>query len=601
MNHVHEKLEKTISTLPNQPGVYLMKNSDARIIYIGKAGSLKKRVSSYFQKSDQDIKTRILVKNIHDIDYIVTDSEIEALLLENTLIKKHKPKYNVRLKDDKRYPYIAVTLHEKYPRVTYTRKLIQNGDRYFGPYTDARAARETVILINKIFKLKTCKKDIPLPPGERPCLNYQMGMCQGVCQGEVTRQEYREVIDNVIYFLEGEINPVIENLQSLMKNYSGNYQYEKAARIRDMIFNIQSVSETQNVVTPIGKDEDYIDIAGTGKEALLLLFEFRKGVMTGKKISVFDNIDYSSPAEILSYFLIDYYRRSDIPARIITPLQLHDRPMIQRYLHSRSGADIQITAPRTSREQKVSSLLKRNLDMLRASHDTEDDDTSNSAMLFELQQALNLPDIPEHIECVDISNIQGTHAVASMVHFTHGQPDKKEYRRYKIRSFTTANDPGMIHEVVGRRLQYLANESAPLPQLLVIDGGRAQLSRAIEAMEALDITIPIIGLAKRFEEIYTHPSGEPIRLPKTSEALKLLQRVRDEAHRFAITYHKKLRDSQATRSILDDIPGIGKSTRTRILSNIDDPEKLKHMDIHQIASIPGIGQKTAEKIYNHFH
>ncbi len=507
MNHVPEKLDKIISTLPAQPGVYLMKNSDEDIIYIGKAGSLKKRVSSYFQKTDRDIKTRILVKNIHDIDYIVTDSEIEALLLENTLIKKHKPRYNVRLKDDKRYPYITVTLHEKYPRVLYTRKLLSNGDRYFGPYTDAKAARETVILINKIFKLKTCKKNIPLPPGERPCLNYQMGMCQGACQGDVTRDEYREVIDNVIYFLEGEITPVIENLQSLMINFSGNYQYEKAARIRDMIFNIQSVSESQNVVTPIGKDEDYIDIAGTGNEALVLLFEFRKGVMTGKKISVFDNIDYSSPAEILSYFLIDYYRRSDIPARIITPLKLHDRPMIQRYLHSRSGADIQITSPKASREQKIASLLKKNLDMLRVSHDTEDDDTRNSAMLFELQQALNLPDIPEHIECVDISNIQGTHAVASMVHFTHGQPDKKEYRRYKIHSYTTANDPGMIHEVVGRRLQYLINESIPLPQLLVIDGGRAQLSRAIEAMEALDITIPVIGLAKRFEEIYTHPSG----------------------------------------------------------------------------------------------
>ncbi|MFW5862790.1 MAG: excinuclease ABC subunit UvrC [Spirochaetota bacterium] len=598
---MREKLEKSISTLPNQPGVYLMKNSDEDIIYIGKAGLLKKRVSSYFQKSDQDIKTRILVKNIHDIDYIVTDSDIEALLLENTLIKKHKPRYNVRLKDDKRYPYITVTLHEKYPRVMYTRKLMHNGDRYFGPYTDAKAARETVILINKIFKLKTCKKDIPLPPGERPCLNYQMGMCQGVCQGEVTRQEYREVIDNVIYFLEGEINPVIENLQSLMKNYSANYQYEKAARIRDMIFNIQSVSEAQNVVTPIGKDEDYIDIAGTGKEALVLLFEFRKGVMTGKKISVFDNIDYSSPSEILSYFLIDYYRRSDIPARIITPLKLHDRPMIQRYLHSRSGGDIQISAPKASREQKIASLLKKNLDMLRASHDIENDDNRNSAILFELQQALNLPHIPDHIECVDISNIQGTHPVASMVHFTHGQPDKKEYRRYKIRSFTTANDPGMIHEVVGRRLQYLANESAPLPRLLVIDGGRAQLSRAIEAMEALDITIPVISLAKRFEEIYTHPSGEPIRLPETSEALKLLKRVRDEAHRFAITYHKKIRGSAATRSILDDIPGIGKSTRTRILSNIDDPAKLKVMSIQEIADLPGIGQKTAEKIYNHFH
>ncbi len=601
MKDAPEKLEKVISSLPAQPGVYLMKDREGSIIYIGKAGSLKKRVSSYFQKVDQDIKTRLLVKNIADIDYIVTDSEIEALLLENTLIKKHKPRYNVRLKDDKRYPYIAITLHEKYPRVIYTRRLVNNGDRYFGPYTDAKAAKETVTLINKTFKLKTCKKDIPLKDGERPCLNYQMGMCQGPCRGEVSREEYREVIDNVIYFLEGEVNPVIENLQSLMKKHSQDYQFEKAARIRDMIFNIQSISETQHVVTPIGKDEDYVDIATGRREALVLLFEFRKGVMTGKKIAVFDNVDYSSPGEILSYFLIDYYRRSDVPGRILTPVKLDDRQMIQRYLHSRSGRETGIIPPRTSHEQKVSSLLKKNLDMIIANRKGEDTPDDSIAILEELQEALGLPALPDNIECFDISNIQGTHSVASMVHFTNGEPDKSQYRRYRIRGYTSANDPGMIHEVVGRRLQYCINEPVPLPRLLVIDGGRTQLARAREAMEALDVDIPVIGLAKKLEEIYIHPSQPPLRLDRNSNALKLLQRIRDEAHRFAVTYHTKIRDKNATRSILDEIPGIGQSTRTRLLARIDDPSSLKDMNIEEITGIPGIGRKTAEKIFNHFH
>ncbi len=591
-----DTLEQKIKNLPSQSGVYLFINQKKEIIYIGKASSLKKRVASYFQKN-LDAKTRVLVSNIADIDVIVTQSEIEALLLESSLIKKHKPKYNIQQKDDKRFPYIAITLHEKFPRVIFTRKLFANGDRYYGPYTDAHAARKTVALLNKTFKLKTCTRDIPLKQHERPCLNHQMGRCQGVCTGVVTEDEYRKVIDTVMQFLDGKIDPVLENLTALMNAYAHAMRFESAAKVRDMIFDIQKMLQTQHVVTPLGQNQDYIGITTHKDEAYILVFQFRHGSLTGKRIFVYNNAEYTNRSLLTSQFIVEYYEHNEPPHAIVIPLMIEDRHIVEEYLTSKTTQPVHIVIPKTDHEKAVMQMLHKNLDLVIAQKISP---TWQKA-LFELQEVLQLPTLPVDIECFDISNIQGTYAVASMVHFTDGMPNKKEYRRYRIRAYTKPDDPGMIHEVIGRRLQHLLNEGLPLPDLLVIDGGKGQLSRAVEAMQALECSVPIIALAKRLEEIYFPQGSDPLRLPATSFALKILQSIRDEAHRFAITYHRNLRDTHMTASILDHIHGVGVQYKKKLLQSFDTIEHIKQSDAAAIAQQAKIPLTVAQKIYDFFH
>jgi len=593
---MEDTLEQKLKNLPLKPGVYLFINQKNEIIYIGKASSLKKRVTSYFQKN-LDAKTRVLVSHIADIDYIVTQSEIEALLLESSLIKKHKPKYNIQQKDDKRFPYIAITLHEKFPRVIFTRKLYHNNNRYYGPYTDAHAARKTVALLNKTFKLKTCTKDIPLKPNERPCLNHQMGRCQGVCTGIVTEDEYRNVIHTVMQFLDGNIDPVLENLTELMNSYSQAMRYESAAQVRDMIFDIQKMLQAQHVVTPLGQNQDFFGITTHKDEAYILVFQFRHGSLTGKRIFVYNNAEYTSRSSLIAQFIVEYYASNEPPQAIVIPDMIEDRHIIEEYLTSKTSQHVHLTTPKTDHEKAVMQMLNHNLDLAIAQKIAP----SWQKALFELQEALKLPTLPVDIECFDISNIQGTFAVASMVHFTDGMPNKKEYRRYRIRAYTKPDDPGMIHEVVGRRLQHLLNEGLPLPDLLVIDGGKGQLSRACEVMEALGCSVPVIGLAKRLEEIYFPQGSDPLRLSPTSPALKLLQVIRDEAHRFAITYHRNLRDKNMTASVLDNIHGVGAQYKKKLLQSFDTVEHIKQSDAATIAKEANIPLTVAQKIYDFFH
>lgn len=593
---MEDTLEQKLKNLPLKPGVYLFINQKNEIIYIGKASSLKKRVTSYFQKN-LDAKTRVLVSHIADIDYIVTQSEIEALLLESSLIKKHKPKYNIQQKDDKRFPYIAITLHEKFPRVIFTRKLYHNNNRYYGPYTDAHAARKTVALLNKTFKLKTCTKDIPLKPNERPCLNHQMGRCQGVCTGIVTEDEYRNVIHTVMQFLDGNIDPVLENLTELMNSYSQAMRYESAAQVRDMIFDIQKMLQAQHVVTPLGQNQDFFGITTHKDEAYILVFQFRHGSLTGKRIFVYNNAEYTSRSSLIAQFIVEYYASNEPPQTIVITDMIEDRHIIEEYLTSKTSQHVHLTTPKTDHEKAVMQMLNHNLDLAIAQKIAP----SWQKALFELQEALKLPTLPVDIECFDISNIQGTFAVASMVHFTDGMPNKKEYRRYRIRAYTKPDDPGMIHEVVGRRLQHLLNEGLPLPDLLVIDGGKGQLSRACEVMEALGCSVPVIGLAKRLEEIYFPQGSDPLRLSPTSPALKLLQVIRDEAHRFAITYHRNLRDKNMTASVLDNIHGVGAQYKKKLLQSFDTVEHIKQSDAATIAKEANIPLTVAQKIYDFFH
>lgn len=614
MPDISAQLKNKINALPNTPGAYLMKNRTGEVIYIGKARSLRKRVASYFNRAERDPKTSALVKNISTIDYIATDSEIEALLLENTLIKENKPRFNVRLKDDKRYPYIAVTIAEDYPRVIFTRRLSDPVNRYFGPYTDARAARNIVETINRIFKLKTCKRELPLKKNERPCINFQMKRCQGVCQNRITRDEYLMIVNSAINFLDGNIEPVQKNLKDQMDFYSRSMEYEKAAQIRDIIYDIQKYAESQKVLAPVEHDLDYIALSIDAAEAILIVFEFRNGALLGRKVSIVGNTRYSQPGEILKTFIVEFYqkklhfsresgekRSSSIPERIITQHPIDDRKLIEQYLATIAAKRIRIAVPATPADRGIITMILKNIALLITERRNERETAERNAGLNELKKLLSLERPPETIECFDISNIQGTNAVASMVRFSRGNPDKSNYRRYRIRGYDTPNDPGMIHEVVGRRVQHLINENHELPDLMVIDGGKPQLSRAQEIINDFNLDTKIIALAKRFEEIHYELGTEPIRLPASSAALKILQRIRDEAHRFAIAYHRKLREKELKSSLLDEIHDIGEKKKILLLQHLGSVEKIRRTGIEELTTVPGIGKETARKIYDFFH
>lgn len=594
-----DKIKDILTRLPQEPGVYLMLGTDGSIIYIGKANSLKKRVTSYFQKKDHDPKTAILVRNISDIEYIVTDSEIEALLLESNLIKKHKPKFNIRLKDDKRYPYIAVTMNEEYPRVIYTRYINRSTDKYFGPYTDAKAAKNSAAMINNLFKLKTCKRPLPLKDDERPCINYQIKKCSGACRNLISKDEYRLLIEDAVNFLEGNIDPVLNSLNNRMRIYSENMNFEKAASVRDIIYDIQKISQSQNVDIPDVTDQDCIGAAIFGGEGIVILFEFRHGILTGRKINIFDNAEYTTPEEIIRIFMLDYYKDKDIPSKIITEYGIPDYRLISEHLTLRSGKKISLTQAGSSDDKGIISMIRKNIDIIAADRKAAEANNPVAALL-ELKDVLNLEKEPEIMECFDISNFQGTDSVASMVQFRSGRADKSGYRRYKIRGYESSNDPGMIHEAVSRRLQHLVNERINLPDLIVIDGGPTQLTRAIEAAANFNLNLNIISIAKKFEEIYTAPDRSPIRLHENSPALKLIQRIRDEAHRFAVTYHRALRDKKLTSSVLDEIPDIGSKTKKLLLRHFGSVEKIVESTLEELISADGIGEKTAQKIYNFF-
>ncbi len=579
----------------------MMKDSGGLVIYVGKAARLKKRVSSYFQKKIQDRKTEVLVRNISDLEYIVTDSEMEALILESNLVKRHKPRFNIRLKDDKRFPFIAVTMGEEYPRVIYTRRIGDRTSRYFGPYTDARAARAMAYMVSSIFKLRTCRKELPLKKGERPCLNHQMRRCSGACTGHISREEYMELVDNAIHFLEGNIEPVLAGMNRAMRAHSEKMDFEKAARIRDIIFDVQRMSERQLVSIGMGQDQDYLNVGIFGAEALLVLFEFRKGVLLGRKINVFGNTDLSEPRDIIRTFILDYYQHADIPGRIITDYSVEDREVIEDFLTARASKKVQISQPGTGDDRGILDMIKKNIDILAAERQAARAGQDMEAGMALLKEALELESLPEEIVCFDISNLQGTDAVASMVSFRGGYPDRANYRRFRIRGHEGPKDPAMIHEAVARRIQHLANEGLPMPDLMVIDGGPTQLTRAMEAAANFEAGVKIVSLAKRFEEIYFSPKEEPLRLDKNSPALKLLQALRDEAHRFAITYHRNIRGRMFTGSELDEIPGIGGATRRALLRHFGSIEKIKKADVSRLREADGIGESTARRIYDYFH
>ncbi len=613
---IPEKLRQ----LPDNPGIYLMKNAAGEIIYVGKAVSLKNRVRSYFQAGqNHSIKVRIMVSHIADLDYILTDSEVEALILENNLIKEHRPKYNIRLKDDKTYPYLKVTVDEEYPRIYMTRRVVRDGARYFGPYTDSGAVRDTLHVLRKTFPLRTCKKK-SLEKERRPCLNYHIGQCLAPCAGKLEPARYRGMVRDVTLFLEGRQEDLIRQLSAEMEQAAHELQYERAAELRDRVRALQKVVEKQKIVSGDLADQDVMAIAREGDQTCAQIFFVRGGKLLGREHYMLDETSGLTDRDVINAFIKQYYNQvAYIPGEILVPCTLQEEEVISLWLGEKRGSRVRFRVPRRGEKLRLLELVQKNaaeqLAHYRALQAREQARTYGA--MDELQLALGLPERPERMECFDISNTQGTESVGSMVVFEHGMPKNQDYRRFKIKTVQGPNDFASMQEVIRRRFSRALKEQADvregklaeekakfavLPDLIIIDGGKGQLSAAREAMQDLGFgAIPTFGLAKENEWLFTEDQSQPIVLARNSEGLYLVQRVRDEAHRFAVTYHRQLRGQRSLRSQLDEIPGIGPKRRKALLEHFRSMARLKQATVDELAAVDTISRPLAEEIFEYFH
>ncbi len=584
-------MTKTIEdakTLPDSPGVYIMKDREDRVIYVGKAASLRDRVSQYF-RGQESPKNRMLVQNIEDIEYIVTENEVEALVLESNLIKEHRPRYNVRLRDDKAYPYIKIT-NDEFPRICIARRREPDGAQYFGPYPSSKAVRELIRMASG-FGIRRCRKKLPCPP----CLNYHIKQCAAPCLGEVSKEEYLDIIKNVTNFLKGKRSQLINDLKEEMNRLSEMQDYEAAARIRDQVNALVELSEKQRVSIPGQKGQDVIAFAVSGTTGSLQLFHVSEGKLKGRDTFSL-NTAGSDETEVLSSFIKQYYQDIQPPEEIIVPLELADES-ISRWLLDK-GSKLKI--PKSKVEKGLMGLAQENARMLLNQKLISDSKDQNEA-LQGLQKALVLPAAPSVIEAFDISNIGGTDATGSLVAFKNGLPDKKNYRRFRIKTIQGADDFAMMGEVVSRAYARRKEEGKRMPDLILIDGGKGQLNAALSALEGLGLKPNIAALAKEFEHIFLPEREAPVILPKDSPALQLLQRIRDEAHRFAIGYHRKLRGKKIRESALDGIAGIGETKKRALLQYFGSVEELKKAPVSEIEKVPGITKKDAEAVRGYFH
>ncbi len=609
---VHEQVKTRLAGLPTKPGVYIMKDVDGRVIYVGKAIVLRNRVRSYFQEGAQHPpKTERLVADVADLEWIVTESELEALILECELIKRYSPRYNVRLKDDKRYPYIKVSLQEDFPRLFVVRTMYRDGARYFGPFTSSQVVYQSLDLMRRLFPYRTCDREIT-GKDRRPCLYYYIKRCVGPCIGVATKEEYRAVIDRVCLFLEGKQEEIIEGLRARMAAESEALNFEKAAEIRDQIATIGQIIERQRIVSGHLNDHDFIAFAREDGQACVQVFFVRGGKLIGREYYLLTGTQDENEAEVMTSFVKQFYDEAAyVPPEILVQSNLDELAVIEEWLHHKRGTKVGIKVPRRGEKHEVMRMAAENaaetLARLRA--EWEADTNKHVEALTELQRALELPAPPSRIECYDISNIQGTSAVGSMVVFVQGAPSKQDYRHFRIKSVEGPNDFASMAEVLRRRFARAKecdtshtvdgkeNRWAIMPDLVIVDGGKGQLSAAREAMQEMDVArIHTVGLAKQNEEIYVPGRSAPIMLPRDSQGLYLMQRIRDEAHRFAITYHRKLRDAQTTKSILDEIPGIGPKRRKALLEKFGSLEAIRQATVDELAAAPGMNRRAAEQL-----
>lgn len=603
-----EALEKKLGALPENPGVYLMKDAEGQVLYVGKALVLKNRVRSYFQTPERlSAKVRAMMRRVTDFEYIVTSSEVEALILEATLIKQMKPYYNIRLKDDKAYPYLRLTWNEDFPRLLIARKPAQDGSRYFGPYPRAQAVRDTIRLLRKIFPIRNCTTH-KFNNAARPCLEYHIGHCEAPCQDWVTRESYRAMMRQVEQFLEGRADDVERDLLKRLDQAAKQLEFERAAQLRNQIQAIREVREPQKVASGTERELDAIAWAVGEQEALVQVFRVRQGRLTGRESFTLSGVDGSSEADIARAFVSQYYSNTqEIPPDILIQALPDETDEMARWLKQRRGGRVALKVPRRGEKAQLLAMVRKNAEMARDEGVRREDRQALRLQegLLGLQHALGLPGIPERMECYDISNTQGTESVASMVVFTHGKPDKSQYRRFKIRTVDGPNDFASMYEVIGRRFRHLdlaasnptTQRFAIRPDLIIIDGGRGQLGYAFRAMREHGVDdIPVFGLAKQHEWLFEPESAQPIILDRDSEALKMLQHLRDEAHRFAITFHRQLRTKRNLKSLLDDVPGIGPKRKKVLLRTYPNLEAISDASVEELGKLPGMSMTAAEAV-----
>ena len=606
-------LKATLERLPDGPGVYLMKDARGTVIYVGKAQSLRNRVRSYWQKQavgPEGQLIRSVIDKVADLEYTMTDSVSEALLLEINLVKRHRPRYNVRLKDDKSYPFIKLTLAEDFPRVERTRKLPADGSRYFGPYASASSVDDAMNLIRRIFPFRTCTLDIHegRKAIERPCLLYHIKRCQAPCVGYISKADYRADVAQIERFLEGRQEVVARELTAQMRAASEATEYERAAALRDKVKAIERTMESQKMAAHATTEEDVLGLARQDTQAAVQLFAVRGGKMVGRDVFLLDAPRESDDAAVLSGFIQQYYERAtSVPPDVLVPALPEDAPELEGFLTARRGAAAHLRVPRRGEKRELMELAARNAaETLQREHARWLADQGKTlAALEELAEALGLAGAPLRIECYDISNFQGAQSVGSMVVFEEGRPRTGEYRRFRIKDVQGANDFASHQEVLRRRFKRARTGEEgseeelrwQLPDLVVIDGGKGQLSAAKEVLDDLGYhDLAVVGLAKEREEIFLPEREEPVLLPTTSPALYLMQRLRDEAHRFAITYHRSLRARAATRSAFDDLPGVGPKRRAALLRVFGSARRVREAPLEQVAAVPGIGPVLAAKI-----
>lgn len=578
---------KSPENLPKKPGVYIMRDANDEIIYIGKAKNLINRVRSYFREKLDRPKTQILMSHFDSLEYIVTNSEKEALILEATLIKKHRPRYNVQLKDDKRYPYVKIT-NEKYPRLIITRNITKNGI-YYGPFTDVTSVKKTVKFLKALFKIRTCRNM------DGPCLNSQIDLCYAPCSGEISKEEYDEIINKIDLFFQGKYSVIVKNLKKEMAEAAENEQFEKAAVLRDQITSIEEIMEKQFVdLVDDDLDQDVIAIAPNDNEVVVIIMPIRNGKIVGRDDFLMSGSQYESNSEILFAFIQQYYGfNRHIPKQILLNEPIDDTELLEEWLSDLRGNKVYIKVPMKGVKLRLVNMAQKNAEIIK--HQKKAMENS----LIELKKYLKLDKLPRIIEGYDISNISGKFAVGSKVSFKDAKPNKKKYKRFKIET-PGPNDFAMMKELLTRRLKMIDIDEEP--DLIVIDGGKGQLGMACEVLDELNLAhIPIIGLAKEFEEIYIPNSKRPIIIPKNNKALHLLQQVRDESHRFAITYHRKLRSDNISESSLDDIPGIGKKRKINILKEFGTMDNVKNASVEELAKIKGMNEKVATNVYEYYH
>jgi excinuclease ABC subunit C len=629
---MNEKIQSVLNSLPHKPGIYLMKDAEGKILYVGKAISLYNRVRSYFQESsDPGPKNRSMVAKVDDIEFLVVKNEVEALVLESNYIKQYRPKYNVLLRDDKNYPYIKVSLTEDFPRVYRVRSFQRDGNRYFGPYTNSGAVDSTLDLLNKLFAFRTCRYDAsnwapPInaePPAgwkqrllARPCTQFYIHRCIAPCVGYATREEYDAVIQQVILFLEGKHEEVVDNLRKKMDEAADNLNFEEAARIRDRIRAVERILERQRIIHTEGQeDQDVIALASEEDETSAQVFFFRGGKLIGREFFILQGTRDSTPGEVMSSFLQQFYESSPhIPAEVIVEVEPDDRAIIQNWLKEKRGGVVTLIVPKRGEKLRLVEMVKQNaqevLEQQRIKWLTDSQKTQMA--LEELQDVLNLAAPPMRIECYDISNTQGTNSVGAMVVFEAGRPRPNEYRRFKIKTVEGPNDFASIQEMLRRRFRRQAQQNeergeeieqeVPLehdwamPDLIIIDGGKGQLSAAMEVLQELHIDVPTTGLAKENEELFIPGSPDPIILPRTSQGLYMVQRIRDEAHRFGITYHRKLRSDRTFKSVLDEIPGIGPKRKQALMKHFGSVRAISDASVDDLATLNGMTREAAEKV-----